>query len=225
MPYRRPYRKKKKGPPRRRYRRKRYNRGYQVSKSPMPKVFTTNLKYSEIIAITANATAGLAAAHVFSANGIYDPNITGVGHQPRGFDEIQALFNHNRVLGSKITIRCSWGNADIGCVAGIALMASNSVQTNMSDYTEYMKNVKRVFGTNDGLGAGTLTMKACPHKFLGLKYDEDNLRGSASGNPSEQAYWHIFLGALASAAASDLKVEVDIQYLCQFFEPKVLTES
>jgi len=44
--------------------------------------------------------------HVFAANNIYDPDYTGVGVQPYGFDELATLFPTGsvRVVGASITI-------------------------------------------------------------------------------------------------------------------------
>lgn len=220
-----PYKKRNKRTYRKRpYRRRRRNR-LTIMKSPMPTVFTTKLKYSEIVSLASQATAGLASAYVFSANGLYDPNITGTGHQPRGFDELIALYNHYRVIGSKITVRMSWGHSDHGIVAGICLLGDYSVQTNQSDYTENGNNVKTVIGTNDGYNIGTVSYKTAPHKFLGMKYDEDNLRGTSSANPTEQAYYHVYFSPLNNITSTNLTMEIDIEYISQFFEPKVLTQS
>lgn len=214
----------------RNYRKKPYRnqrrRNYKLAlmKSPMPTVYTTKLKYTQIIQIASNIVAGVASVIVFSANGLYQPNITSSDHQPRGYDEIQALYSHYRVLGSKITFRCTNGDSNFGAITGISLQASSSANTYITDYTEDSNTVKRMVGNNDGSSVGVMTYKCAPHKFLGLKYDEDNLRGNVSSNPSEQAYYHIFtnnVGGTTSAVTG----EVEIEYLCQFFEPLSLTQS
>lgn len=70
--------------------------------SPLPTKYTTKLVYSEEIAI--NAGAGTTGQYVFSMNGMWDPDISGVGHQPRGFDQLLAMYDHFVVIGSKITV-------------------------------------------------------------------------------------------------------------------------
>ena len=40
----------------------------------------------------------------FVANGAFDPNLTGVGHQPRGFDQFMAGYETFTVTGSKISV-------------------------------------------------------------------------------------------------------------------------
>ncbi len=48
--------------------------------------------------------AGAMAAHIFSANGLFDPDITGVGHQPYSFDQWMAVYDHYHVVGAKISV-------------------------------------------------------------------------------------------------------------------------
>lgn len=214
----------------RKYRKKPYRnqrrRNYKIKmmKSPMPTIHTTKLKYTEMLSLTSSAVVGNASVYVYSANGLYDPNITGVGHQPRGFDEMINLYYHYRVLGAKITFRGTNGDGDFGQIFGISLQGSYITNTNMTDYTEDTNSVSRIVGNNDGSSTITITYKCAPHKFLGLKYDEDSLRGDSTTNPTEQAYFHIFTNSVGGVASA-VKGEVSIEYLCQFFEPISLTQS
>jgi len=52
-------------------------------------------------------TADVPNYHAFSCNSMFDPDNTGVGHQPMGFDEMAAIYGHYSVVGSKITVRCT----------------------------------------------------------------------------------------------------------------------
>ena len=83
---------------RKRYSKKRLN--IHSFRSPVPLKMAATLLYSD--QITLNPAAGTVSKHVFSANGLFDPNITGVGHQPRGFDQYMALYNHYTVIGARI---------------------------------------------------------------------------------------------------------------------------
>lgn len=56
------------------------------------------LKYTETFNFT--LAAGTGTQQLFRLNSIFDPNSTGVGHQPYGYDQIMALYNRYRVLSS-----------------------------------------------------------------------------------------------------------------------------
>jgi hypothetical protein len=71
-----------------------------IYKAPIPNKFATKLRYSESVNIDPSL-GGVPGVHVFNASSCYDPNTTGIGHQPRGFDQWMAMFDHFTVVGSR----------------------------------------------------------------------------------------------------------------------------
>ena len=68
------------------------------------------LLYSDNRVIT--PTAAAATAYVYSANGLYDPDITGAGHQPMSFDQLIGMYEHYTVQSGKITVNFVNENAN-----------------------------------------------------------------------------------------------------------------
>jgi hypothetical protein len=60
------------------------------------------LIYYDTITITSNA--GVVAVHVFGSNCLFDPDITGGGHQPAGFDQYMALYQRYTVLRTRAKV-------------------------------------------------------------------------------------------------------------------------
>lgn len=88
------------------------NNGYTGLNRPRfsfldPHMYVT-LKYSQNITLT-NLTT-VASNQVFRLNSIFDPDFTGGGHQPYGFDQLAALYNRYRVL--KTHWKVQWGGAN-----------------------------------------------------------------------------------------------------------------
>lgn len=97
---------------------KRYSRCFGftglTATSPYVRLPSTGLKYKsgvkmsfnyhELVSINPGA-AGITANNAFAANSMYDPNVTGVGYQPCGFDEAMAFFYHFTVTAAKITVQ------------------------------------------------------------------------------------------------------------------------
>ena len=98
MPFKRKYRKK------RPYRRRRYRRKRKVMPpiGGFPKSMMTRLKYVQNISL--DPTAGVGAIQVFRANSVYDPDMTGTGHQPSNFDKLATIYDRYTVVGSKIRV-------------------------------------------------------------------------------------------------------------------------
>ena len=47
---------------------------------------------------------GTCASYVFRGNDMYDPDVTGAGHQPRGFDQVMLMFDHFVVIGVRMVV-------------------------------------------------------------------------------------------------------------------------
>jgi len=68
-----------------------------------PPKFKKRLVYSET-SLTVASTSGSSNSYFFSANGLFDPNTTGTGHQPMGFDQMMLMYEQYTVFASKITV-------------------------------------------------------------------------------------------------------------------------
>lgn len=199
------------------------------SKAPIPNKFATKLRYQEAISVNPGA-AGAAAVHVFSANGCYDPNVTGTGHQPRGFDQFMAMYDHFTVIGAKITANFIEGaNNDTYC--WVALKDSNSTSIDPNDYLEARNVVSTILpwsGTGGNNAIRTLSKKSSTRKFLGRSHpmSDPELKGSAGSNPTEQLYFHIGIAPVDSSVDEGSHfINVRIDYLVVFTEPKQPTQS
>lgn len=172
--------------------------------------------------------AGVPGVYVFSANGMYDPNITGVGHQPIGFDQVGEFFDHHTVIASKL--RCTFQNTETGEAQMVGIKLSDG-PTFTSDIRWFIENGSCTYGTvsRGGTGGETLDLEiGCNvSKFLGRPniMSEDDLRGSNSSNPAEQAYFLIFGGPNSTNDTAAINVLVTIEYVAIWTEPKQLSFS
>lgn len=96
----------RKAPRRNRHRRRRRRRTtgqIDISRgiTAFPPSFKAKLKYADIY--TASTAGGSAVTtRQFNLNSVYDPDLTGTGHQPYGHDQLIAIYNRYRVY------RTSW---------------------------------------------------------------------------------------------------------------------
>lgn len=184
----------------------------------------TSLVYVETLVSLDSGAAGIAANHIFSANGMYDPNITGVGHQPRGFDEIMTLYDHFVVLGSKITVHAANTDSAQAQMYGISLRdtATFAGTSAIMDQQELGNSVTECLAPlGSAPNTGKLTMQCNPLKFLGkVGYNGSELKGSASANPAEQCYWHIWAQPINNTDSQPVRCSVIIEYYATFIEAK-----
>lgn len=198
-----------------------------IIKNPVPTKLKVQLRYFENNLTIDPTAGGLADEYVFSANGLYDPNITGVGHQPLGFDQYMAMYDHYTVIASKITIFARNGDASYGQMVGVRY---NDSATEESDSRVIIENGRCVYRLMDESAEGdacSVSMGLNIGKVLGRKnvLDEDDLRGSSGANPTEQAYWHIFAFPDSAVDSASIRLSVQIDYVAIFTEPKLLALS
>lgn len=223
----------------RRYRRgtrrtRRYSRRvvrYTFSKAPVPNRMATKLRYVEYTTLDPGA-AGLAAVHIVTANGCYDPNISGVGHQPRGFDQLMTFYDHYTVVSSKITVDFAnpTASATNSLAIGIALKDNNTPYGNYNDYAEGRNVVSMLLPATTASSGGhvrTLSKTFSTRKFLGVASPLSNayVRGDVASNPTEEAYFHIYCAPLGLVDSSYIRIQYRIEYNVIFTEPKQPTQS
>jgi len=174
-------------------------------------------------------TDGGIIGHVYSANGLYDPDITGTGHQPMGFDQIMPMYQHYTVIGARIKVVSYNYDGTYPQIAGIKVSGSATVE---ADYAKSFENGLCVWKTLNKNGTGgeikTLTSHVSIGKFMGRHniLSEDDFRGTDSANPDEQVYFHVFTAPHAYGAnAENVIHKITIDYIAVFTEPKDLATS
>lgn len=201
--------------------------------SPMKAGKLMKFKYVETRLINPGATG--VADYIFSANGMFDPNISGVGHQPLGFDQwCPVFFNHYTVVGSKITARFATQGEGVlpnTIVAGIDLRDDSTAvsATSVDAMLEHPRSNGRIITNAHGSrGAAIVSKGFSAKKFFRRTspVDDNELRGNSSANPAEQAYYHVWLGAADPNTNPDaVTVIVTIEYSAVMTEPNDLTQS
>jgi len=188
----------------------------------------SKLIYNDNRQLTFSAAA--ANAYVFSANGLFDPDITGTGHQPMGFDQLMALYEHYTTTNAKITVNFVNESATENAYVGIAIFPSDTVETG---YTKLVENglLKRGWvAAKDGNPKSQCVLSsACKISKIngraGNIVGDDLYRGDSASNPSEQTYFHIFGYNVATVSSCTIRFDVILEYDATFTEPRKLAQS
>lgn len=223
--------------------RKRYNRRrrkyYKKSKLPAfggnPVTKLVRLRYCEEVSL--NPTAGAIAYNDFSANGMYDPNVTGTGHKPLGFDQAMTYYDHFTVIGAKITAQYVSpglsniipGYLTVGLFDAFGVPATYSNIAHMLESRQVSMSPATTSATSyvrSNLKEGRVAKHFSAKKFFNRSPKGDStLKGSASANPSDQAYFSVILGSIGGTDAGAANVLVTIDYIALLSEPKILSQS
>lgn len=211
-------------------RRRRKRRKTQLVKQPGMLGKTFKQKFRYVTRISMDPGTGTAATHVFSCNGLYDPDITGTGHQPIGFDQIMGFYNHYTVIGAKM--RATFVSQSTSPISGsslcaIAVKGDTTPVTDPETILEHGGANYKICTSGNASQKVVLTKSVSLSKFLGQKVlQEDNNAGTASANPLEGVYFHLInSGLLGTEDPLALNVLVQIDYIAVMHEPRWLPGS
>lgn len=193
---------------------------------PMPKLVITSHKY--VAQVQINPGAGVTGSYLFRANDLYDPDYTGTGHQPLGFDQMMVFYDHFKVLGS--SIRVAYTPTGTASIVGLGIVD----QTGFSGTSEALMEQRgfkwRSMAAAGSEGAVVMSKKVDLPKYFGQSFRgymaENKYEGSGSASPTEDVFWQLFVGpANGSDDIPSTYVNVEIHYRVAYYEPKYLPQS
>lgn len=171
---------------------------------------------------------GLSVSHVFSANGLYDPDITGTGTQPGGFDQMMIFYEHYTVYRARLIV--TFRNYTT-TTAPIVFLAARGDTPNISDPLTIMEagntvSTQLLPGPNQG-SMKELKLSINVASFLGFDDLQDSTvaRGDISSNPSEGVFFHVGCYNNEVAAAGEVKWQARLEYDAVFTENRVIIPS
>ncbi len=224
MPRRKKYYKK------RRYRRKRRN--FKKSNnnsiallknpSPLPTKFRVAFRYANIGIDLNPGAGGLLANHVWAGNDLRDPNVTGAGHQPSGFDQLMTMYDHFTVIGARL--HCTFVNEDTANaqMCGVSIRDTATVETDPRVIIESGACKYAVIGPEgSSRDTKTISYNLNPSKFLGRSkpLSDPDLKGSTSASPAEMCYFHTWAGPTSAVDAGIVNVNILLEYTAILTEP------
>lgn len=204
---------------------------YQSRTTPLfpPTKRQPNLRYYDV-AQQLSAAAGFVASRFFIANGLFDPDISGSGHQPMGFDQMMAVYTTYHVIRSTITVT---GLPELnGACLGIYLSPDTTSITDPIRLVEngLMKIVHLGTSVDGSARINSVTLSCDVPSYFGRTrgrniLNDDNLGGTSAANPFEGVYFGVCAFCFYSAAAVVIDYDVMLTYDAIFSEPRKLTVS
>lgn len=189
----------------------------------MPHTLRRTLRYSDYGAFA--GTSGAIGTWVFTANGLYDPDVTFSGHQPFGFDQLMAFYTSFTVLSARIT--CDAIAVSVPIFLGVT--ASTSSSAVYASYGSYIESGLSSYRFLDDPTPGTNRVSTTVDiaRFLGKVdlVDDPTLSGTSSSNPSSLVYFHVIAQDVNKTSTANAEVNTIVDYDIVFHGPKTLTTS
>lgn len=182
------------------------------------------LRYVEDGTLASAAATGL---YVFNMNSLFDPNRTGTGSQPAGFDEWAAFYN--RYIVYKCVVEYQIANR--GTVGGTIAVHASNADTDASVATLGSLPDSRIHALGVNTSGGDVIMGKMTQRLWLLNgrtyadYMADDRHQAAVGaSPAELALWRIRYDSFAGGAGT-VSFLVRLNFYAEFFDTKQLALS
>jgi hypothetical protein len=208
---------------------------YMTLGNTVPNGLHTTLTYkTELFPVT---TSGSVYHYAFRGNDIYDPDYTGTGGQPRGYDQFAAFYTLGQVKRSRIEVRGS-DTASSSSVSTFyislvpTVSASDVAAYTPEEVSELPDSKSKIFlNHNADQSQNVLSNSMTTSRFLGCQ--EASMNGTVDFStlltgtlPPYGYYWHINVQDVGdSASLADIQLFVTIHYDVYYWGRKTLPSS
>jgi hypothetical protein len=166
--------------------------GLTTTTAIFPSMWRGKMFYDTTFSFTIPATS--AAATVLRANGVFDPDFSGVGTTVAGYNQAAAVYSRYRVLG----VRGTFDFASTSAVPGTVFVAVNNLNTVGTNAAEIMAQRhiwKKALSGSTGAGSLTHSIRFPIHKVYGVSKmavkNEDDFASLTSASPNNQVFIHV----------------------------------
>ncbi len=198
-----------------------------LSAVPLPPRFRTKLRYSETATFTTGALGVVGTGQLWRLNSLFDPNQTGVGHQPYGFDQLAAMYAKYLVRGAKwvITVMTPGASADIFVHCQVADSDGFLTIVGLSpDAALERSNVTTcILSPSGNTRTTSIHGTARIHQIAGVTEQayvgaESLYSALVTANPTKNYTLQIAASSPSGTGAEACVVTFFIEYDCDFFE-------
>lgn len=203
-------------------------------RSILPDRFRSVLKYTETLQFSSSTGGIVGSTNTFRLNGLYDPNTTGVGHQPYGFDQITPFYSAYTVKSAWGSLLCHGSDDSSNFVAWMIQPAPSTttlaglVLDQISEYDE--TNFVMVPQSSSGVPCTQVKLPRVDlPKLEGLSweayYGNSNYRGLVATNPSLGSQLVIGVGNAAGSTGKNMRITVELFFEAVWEGRKSLPQS
>ena len=191
---------------------------------PFPARKTVKLTYCEVL--TLNPVTGYdVTSYAFRCNSIFDPNITGAGHQPYAHDTYQSMYTHYSVKSSTIDINFADQNtgdpgpAMVGCFISDTYTSGSTI-VNYNEIREMPGGVSKMLTRHVPASVRHTYVRDTSFPV----FDQGRASAIFGDNPVEAAFFNVYCSANPNLNNDDIGIcaFVRITYDVEMWEPKKL---
>lgn len=189
------------------------------SLNPISQRYICKMKYAETVSTDANGR------FTFNLNSIFDPNRTGVGHQPYAHDTFATMYNRYRVISCSYRVIAPKSDATIQ----LAIQPANEVLT-PTTAAEMKENPRSRYVTQSQGGqvipvAGKVYIPSLTGRTKAQYMADDRYQAVFGASPDEAAILNIIATGGSDLPLAGNPLHVVLEYTVECFDVKHLAQS
>lgn len=193
------------------------------SKDPMPQTLQTVFPYQTNLVLT--TTLGSVGIYAFRGNSMFDPDQTGTGLQPQGYDQLSTFYSRFTVLASKIMVTIA--NSSTVPVQICIAPTTDTLTTSFNILTTTPKSKYVCLGpSGSGKDVMTLSLYQSTKNQKGKDpVGDPDLSHVPGSNCADQWYWSIISQAMDIATTTYISYSVYVKYYALCSDRKKIPNS
>lgn len=160
-------------------------------------------------------------SYAFAGNSLYDPDVSGAGHQPLYFDQYALIYQKYRVLGCKISLDIINVSGNSALYYVVEPNTTQSTLTSLSEILEQSRATAPKFVPIAQRIASKHQRYISTRKVCGLTKSQlfdDTFGALTTANPNNLWYWNLFFQSADNASNVACDFIVKLTYYVQFFD-------
>ena len=200
----------------------------------LPRRLMRTLRYAETFSLSTGTAGVIGTVVTILLNSLFDPNNSGTGHQPYGFDQLASFYQQYVVHGVRFQLITNTigGTAEV-CVAYQIFPTAGGVSiAGISTDAATEKSTVSTFtsGSSGNVRARSVRGAIQMHQVFGLTKAQyaaqtDQYGAAVTTNPALGGYLEVGIGSYSGSAGETLSVQIVLDFDAEFWQPKTLPQS
>lgn len=178
------------------------------------------IKFRYVLPTSITSTSGALNYTQFRGNSLFDPDFTGAGTQPYGYDQWSPFYQYYRVTGSSINVLAIGPQFDAGNNQNCILFGCYPHPTAVNTPASLLQSLERPY-RKWKMSVGSSSAKVIKAYMSTAKIfgetkvsvtSEDNYQATTSANPATQWLWTVFAATADGSTTATILVYVTITY-------------
>lgn len=190
--------------------------------TPFAQRYITKLKYSQVVTTTATGQ------YIMNLNSLYDPDRTGIGHQPYGYDVLATIYNKYRVISCGYRLQSPIASTQPPFT--MLALPSNDIGITYTTVDDWKENPRcKYLMINPGATCGVLSGKSYLPSLTGVPkatyMADDSYSSDVTTSPFEQMLLYLFTSNASGVALPSIAIHVIMEFTVEWFDVKHIIPS